>query len=120
MWIKNDRNYLDGVYLDSHLWSCISQGTDGYSTKDALMTSTNTAIGLSIRSFIIRNGSPDFKIRNKDTKKLERGATLHTASKDLQADHLFPRNSYDPTSNYAICFKNEYFKGILALKYTQI
>ena len=67
---------------------------DGYSTKDALMTSTNTAIGLSIRSFIIRNGSPDFKIRNKDTKKLERGATLHKASKDLQADHLFPRNSW--------------------------
>ncbi|MDJ0715556.1 MAG: DUF262 domain-containing protein [Prochloraceae cyanobacterium] len=67
---------------------------DGYSTKEALMTSSNKTIGLAIRAFTIRNGLPDFKYRDKKDNKLQRRAMLHTGRDDLQADHLYAMNSW--------------------------
>ena len=36
MWIKNDRNDPDVVYLPSPLWQGILVGNDGYPTKHEL------------------------------------------------------------------------------------
>ena len=110
LWTEEEKQYTwEGIELESNRFTEIpiagSQGksgnrfericdADGYSTKDALMTSANSAMGIAIRSFIIRNGAPDFKSRNNDTNQLQRGAKLHAGRNDLQADHLFPRNSW--------------------------
>lgn len=69
---------------------------DGYSTRDALMTSANRTMGLAILAFTIRNGLSDFKFRDKSSSdnELQRGLTLHSGRDDLQADHLFAVNSW--------------------------
>lgn len=69
---------------------------DGYSTRDALMTSANKTMGLAILAFTIRNGLSDFKFREKNNSgnELQRGSTLHSGRDDLQADHLFAVNSW--------------------------
>lgn len=69
---------------------------DGYSTRDALMTSASRTMGLAILAFTIRNGLSDFKFRDKSNSdhELKRGSPLHTGRNDLQADHLYAVNSW--------------------------
>lgn len=67
---------------------------DGYSTKDALMTSPNKTLGLAILAFTLRNGLQDFKYRDKKDSELKCGEKLHSGRDDLQADHLFAVNAW--------------------------
>lgn len=67
---------------------------DGYSTKEALMSSANKTMGLAILAFTLKDGLPDFKFRDKKDNEFKRGAILNTSRDDLQADHLYAVNSW--------------------------
>ncbi|AFY94307.1 DUF262 domain-containing protein [Chamaesiphon minutus] len=66
---------------------------DGYSTKEALMSSPGSTMQTAILSFSIKNGLSDFKFRDKSgSNESERGERLHIGRGDLQIDHLYAVN----------------------------